>query len=688
MMTKILTATFHIMWLIASTAATTSRSSFSPPLRSSFVAPFATPARLLDRLAAAHATLSDEEAATPQQSMDIRELMRLLEETYPSQPSIDVKSKRQQWARTRSYLYQYRSNLRLNSSSNSSSVNKSTTKKRKRTARNRDPLTPTHIQQIISFLDTTFPNHPELQAHIIQNTPRILSKHHSIESRLVPTVEFLKELYGDMAGSDGTKGSMFFEAIQRNSNLLLVQGVGYVGDYGTAAAARTNEDTTTTISSADNISSSSAAVKVEEYLENTVGISSQGIAKLKKNQPTLFQLSLANKVQPTIEYLMSLLMGRDSSSSSMHMQQSVLPSATAKQTKLLQKIVTTHPNLIELDVNSNLKSTAQFLREYCDLTDSELASVIGSNPSILGLAVDGNLRPKMQLLTNVLVKGSTTKKKKQGGGGGSSIAEEESDVQKTALRKTILKHPQILSLSTSNICTKMDYFDDIDVKSDIDGKSDNISLAARLLTMAPSVYSLSLADNIIPKVDYLAALWGWSSLSNKLCECPLLTLSMDNIQQTLSFYNMTGYIDLPNEEDDGTTGGVTRRENAGNVRSRYIATSLYNRLLPRWNFLLKEQERKENLLGVLAVTNDDDDTNSAEEIKKYHLPTSETPRNKVLLPPLHLLAGSSDEVFCRQLNLSLSEYTAFKEEAAPRLKFNSQFDRWLKTGRPIDLIAL
>jgi len=100
---------------------------------------------------------------------------------------------------------------------------------------------------------------------------------------------------------------------------------------------------------------------------------------------------------------------------------------------------------------------------------------------------------------------------------------------------------------------------------------------------------------------------------------------------------------------------------------------------------LKEQERKEHLLGVLAVKTDD---TSRAEATKYHLPSSKTPRDKVLLPPIHLLAGASDEVFCRQLNLSLSEYTAFKEEAAPRLKFNSQFELWLKTGRPIDMITL
>ena len=199
---------------------------------------------------------------------------------------------------------------------------------------------------------------------------------------------------------------------------------------------------------------------------------------------------------------------------------------------------------------------------------------------------------------------------------------------------------------------------------------------------APSVYSLSLGDNIVPKVEYFASLWGWSSLSDKLCECPLLTLSMDNIRTTLSFYNMTGYIELPSEEESGSD---STRQSTGIVRSRYIATSLYNRLLPRWNFLLEEQERKDRQLEAF-ITSDGDDGSKAERIN-YSLPTSKTTVDKVMLPPLHLLAGATDEVFCRQLNLSLREYNVFKEEAIPRLKFNSQFDRWLKTGRPIDLVS-
>jgi hypothetical protein len=407
------------------------------------------------------------------ESMDVRELMHLLEQTYPPSSTDAYGNQKQTWARTRKYLYQYRANLSRNTSTNSNT--ESITKKRKRTSRNRGPLTLTHVQQIISFLRTTFPNHPKLQALILQNTPRILSQHHSIESRLLPTVEFLKELYGDMAGSDGKMGSMFFDAIERKTDLLLVRGVGYV--IGGNARSGSNE------SGSDNCSQG-----VEYYLQNVLGVSSHVIIKLKKNQPTLFQLSLKDKVQPAVEYLFSLLM-----------QDASIKTIQSKEKKQLVKIVMNHSNLFQLDVDTNLRPTTKFLRDYCELAENELATIVGSIPAVLGLAVDGNLRPKLQLLLDILTKG----------------AKQEVDGSKKALKASILKHPQILALSSTNIRTKVEYFDEIDIKSNVE--HDN-TLAARLLTTAPSVYSLSLVENIMPKVNYLASLWGWSSLSDKLCE--------------------------------------------------------------------------------------------------------------------------------------------------------------------------
>jgi hypothetical protein len=123
----------------------------------------------------------------------------------------------------------------------------------------------------------------------------------------------------------------------------------------------------------------------------------------------------------------------------------------------------------------------------------------------------------------------------------------------------------------------------------------------------PSKYSSSLAKNIVPKVEYLARLWGGddriedvtecggrrNSLSDNLREYPVIpTLSLeDNIIPTLSFFDVTGYIGLVNSMPQINESLMHRWKL--NKRSRYIVTSLYNWLLPWWHFLLQEQEKQQ-----------------------------------------------------------------------------------------------
>jgi hypothetical protein len=129
-------------------------------------------------------------------------------------------------------------------------------------------------------------------------------------------------------------------------------------------------------------------------------------------------------------------------------------------------------------------------------------------------------------------------------------------------------------------------------------------------------------------------------LAHFLQEYPnVLTLSLvGNIQTTMNFFNRTGYTLL--NDDWELVEGQTR------ICGRYIAASLYNRLLPRWHYCLS--------CGLKA-------------------------------PPMHILVGSTDPIFCEELGLYLGEFELFKDDAVPRLKFSSQFDTWLKTGRPIDV---
>lgn len=137
---------------------------------------------------------------------------------------------------------------------------------------------------------------------------------------------------------------------------------------------------------------------------------------------------------------------------------------------------------------------------------------------------------------------------------------------------------------------------------------------------------------------------------------------------------MSGYIKLDSD-------GLPQKHNStairghSMIRGRYIATSLYNRLLPRWHYLGLNPSNNQ----TTANTNISLALNATPLYTDKNVPTT--------LPPLHLLAGATDEVFCRQLSLSTKEYLSFKKSAAPQLKFNSQFEIWLQTGRPIKINA-
>lgn len=106
----------------------------------------------------------------------------------------------------------------------------------------------------------------------------------------------------------------------------------------------------------------------------------------------------------------------------------------------------------------------------------------------------------------------------------------------------------------------------------------------------------------------------------------------------MNFFNRTGYTQL---DDDWNLKRGSKR-----IPGRYIAASLFHRLLPRWHYCMQ---------------------------------------NEIPTPPLYIIVSTSDESFCEELSLNFDQFVLFRAEAIPRLKFSSQFDTWLKTGRPIDI---
>lgn len=454
-------------------------------------------------------------------------------------------------------------------------------------------LTPAQAKKVLNFLDSGLNLPPSVITNLLQKCPRILNK--PVQTHLKPTAEFLLELYGR---------DLFEQAMIRNPKLLLSTGLGYSDKPSTSSSSSSSSETVKDEQEEDH--------SVETILLELAGFSSSNLKLLKRKSPFVFGL-LPSKVKCILEYLTNLLLPPTPTSANVDNNDDKTNTDNKndilKVQSILRKMILANPSFLNLGVETNLKPRVEYLSKTLDLSDKELAKIIQTG-SVLGLSVENNLKPKVLYLQDKLQLETTAK-----------------------LKKCILSHPQLLALSLENLKIKVDYFEEM-----------GPTLAPRIALRCPAVFSLSMENNIIPTIDFLTRVWGneTNEMDLWLTEYPnILTLSVEgNLQPTMNFYNRTRYTLLG---DDWELQKGSKR-----IRGRYIAASLFNRLLPRWHFCV-QKEVTEPL-------------------------------------PLHVLVSANDADFCEHDEmLDLDEFLKFKKESIPRLKFSSQFDTWLKTGRPIDI---
>jgi hypothetical protein len=562
-------------------------------------------------------------ANTRRSNSQVRSIMSILEERYDlpllsTDGTIDQKRKTKEWKKTRNYLYHATRSQHDKNGDHVFVVN----------------AFEAQAVSVLDFLDERLELPPEVSKKILQQSPRILRK--PVDSFLIPTSEFLLRLWGR---------DLFVQAVQRNPALLLSSGVGYTTN-------RKNTNGTFVDTSADDRS-------VEEIISSRTELSSKAMKRMKGTAPFVFGLE-ASKVVSVLDFLDGILRQREEDTAI-----AATGKDTAKRMKILGKVILAHPHLLNLSVESNLKPRVEFLAKTCDLTPTQVAKVVQtSNGSVLGLSVEENLKPTMDFILQEIFRDNNDN-------------DPSDDDPRTMLKKCVLTHPQLLGLSLSNLQSKVAYFHSI-----------GPLLAVRIARKCPSIYSLNLDQNIIPTFEFLAGVWGMkfetkaSKKKNKnddflamLHEYPnIVTLSVEsNLQPTMMFFNKTGYT-LLNENWElipSKMSSPTRIGKKGpqSIRGRYIAASLYNRLLPRWHYCLSK---------INAEAKNPDGSKTSERSSVSSSPQPGT-------PPLHLLVMASDDAFCKAMNFEPESFAKFKKEAIPRLKFSCQFDTWLKTGKPIDL---
>ena len=476
-------------------------------------------------------------------------------------------------------------------------------------------LSPKQIERVLLFLSNNFDS--TVVRHIIQSTPRIFRR--SVPTQLDPTLDFLKSLYSDQ---------LLNHALQCRPELLLTRGIGY--------------------SAPDELD------LLQIFLSRELQMSEAQIRKLQNSGSFIFRLPM-HKVLLTVAFFRGIMLESDP-------DKEACPTRSEEMVREnLKKLILKNPNLLQLSLEANLRPRIEYIRNRCNLKAADVALLLqSSSAGILSLSVKENLAPKLDYLEEVFHQGKSSHRQKN---------------ETVNLRSCVLAHPQILGLSLQNLHAKVTYLNSISCPSPIDDSTQraSVSLAARVLIRAPSVYSLSLAENIIPTVELMARIWGFESdLPNHACDAGdgrqkqaatsrresatkdslaaligeypwILTLSLErNIVPTVRFFNRTGYVNL--DADWRNMNGET----ATLLRGRYIASSLHMRLLPRWHYVYERQ--------------DGDDNNAMDRLS------------------LHVLASSTDQAFCKHMRTDHEDFLRYKVDAIPRLQFSSLLDSWLPSG--------
>jgi hypothetical protein len=179
------------------------------------------------------------------------------------------------------------------------------------------------------------------------------------------------------------------------------------------------------------------------------------MAKLKRTAPFVFQLSVS-KILSVLNFLTQVLVSSGE-----------YQADDQEMKDVLSKLVMSHPQILQLSVESNLRPRLDFLKERCHLLTSDLAVLIKkSSASVLALSVKDNLEPTIDFMTDLL----------------RDRPDPASD-----LRKCLRSHPQLLALSLKNLHSKKAYFDAIDQKQQSLPLVIVIVTGSRVLVRSPAV---------------------------------------------------------------------------------------------------------------------------------------------------------------------------------------------------------
>jgi len=217
----------------------------------------------------------------------------------------------------------------------------------------------------------------------------------------------------------------------------------------------------------------------------------------------------------------------------------------------LKSTVTRHPWILGLKL-SNINRTHEYLTSTLGLSSETLKTIITRFLPIYGLSLS-NVKESVERIRLVGLR--------------EELTEEE-------VRRVLGRHVGLVLLGGKNFEEKVNFFE----------TRIGEGAAKKIILNCPSIYSLSLTSTLLPRLHFLQTLWPTSTHKRILEYPPILSLSLsNNLIPTLQFFKNNGYSEI-------------------DVRGRYLAASLYKRIVPRFRFWKEIEGEVRDLPDVFNIT--------------------------------------------------------------------------------------
>ena len=238
---------------------------------------------------------------------------------------------------------------------------------------------------------------------------------------------------------------------------------------------------------AELVGMSDRRANLEDFLCRGTHLTTSQVAKVIVTHPAVLGLSIEANLKPTVEWIKGLGLSKSQ----------------------VAKVISRFPPVLGYSIEANLKPTVEWIKGL-GLSQSQVAKVILRLPSVLGLSIEANLKPTVEWVKGL-------------------------GLNQSQVAKVILRLPQVLGYSIeANLKPTVEW---------IKGLGLSQSQVAKVISTSPAVLSLSIEANLMPTVDWVKGLGlSQSQVAKVILQRPqVLGLSIEaNLKPTVEWMKGLG----------------------------------------------------------------------------------------------------------------------------------------------------